>query len=545
MSLENLIPNKDQKERELALLKAIARATEQLAAENAQSAAQLDAVFAAVLDGTNTTQVLHSWYPRALELQGENPDRYALLCRFATMCAEALGDTVFTVRGYDSAVSTDPSMTYQDDLSGESSGQLVTEATETLADDWTDEHPLGGWWIHANAISKVDGTMNVLALKGLDTAFRADGENAPVYSFFMSLYEYHHSDGQYEYKSYCLSQKTHNYAPRPEAVDPDGNFRPISWVAAYPGALADGGGLTSGSGRKPYIYQSASTGLTKARLTSAYEGLLTDCDSAWMLDMWQLRHANKENSGIAEGCTNYNYQYRAAVAEEGVKRVLITPAQAANLVEGSDVLVGDTGATTTPDRGTAAAYNIAKQVTIESISEVVVDGTTYAAINLDLSENVDITTTTWISTIAWTTGVTDALPGKKDGCIHSLTAGKGPLRVMGVEVLTGCYDLGLDPLYQVTAGSDANHFNYAIYTARDARYQATSITTNYVDTGIGYEDMPKGWQYVRDFVKNTIGILFPGTIGGGSTSYYKSAFNGTNSAGLRCPWRCGNLCNGD
>lgn len=520
--------------------KEIAKALETIAAEGAGSAAELDAIFSATLNLQNTTQVLHSWFPRALALQGDSPDRFALLERFGAMLGDAVADKIFTTRGYVAEVSGDPALTAMDDLAGLGTGQLVTETSEAVS-DWTDEHPIGGWWIHANALSKADGTMNVLAIKDLDSNFDETGELAPVYSFFCGLYERVHDDGEYIYHSYSTHPHA-GFAPRPECVAPDGTFRPISWTPAYAGSLAHGGGLTSGAGRKVYNFAAMSTGLTKARATSTYEGLMTDCDSRWILDMWQLRHLNKENSGIAEGCDNYNYQYQVAAAETGVKRVLLTQAQGANFLELSNVWVGDKGANTSSDRSQAYMRDIANMAQITHKEDVTIDGTTYTALYLDVDESFDITATCWVSTAPWDTGITNRLPGKKDGCFHSLTNGKGPLRVMGVEVMVGVYDIGGDPIYQTTAGSDANHFDYAIYEVRDSVNQATSVTANHVLVA-SYTDMMKGWNYVKAFMTTALSILFPRLVGGSTTTYYKSAFSGTGSAGVRVPWRRGNLNN--
>ena len=42
---------------------------------------------------------------------------------------------------------------------------------------------------------------------------------------------------------------------------------------------------------------------------------------------------------------------------------------------------------------------------------------------------------------------------------------------------------------------------------------------------------------MKAFIKSKLGVLFPKLIGGSSTTYFKSAFSGTISAGVRCPWR--------
>lgn len=85
--------------------------------------------------------------------------------------------------------------------------------------------------------------------------------------------------------------------------------------------------------------------------------------------MWQLRHFDLENSNIAEGCTNYNYQYMAALPEENVKRVLLSASQAAGFIVGSTVSVGDMGAQSNKDRWNAWMRNLADLVKVSSIEK--------------------------------------------------------------------------------------------------------------------------------------------------------------------------------
>ena len=502
-----------------------------------ESGAVLDYIFAAMLDMTNTTSIFRAWY--ALASKGES-DRYALLERFADMMASACGDITFTLRNYQPSVSSDPAMTPLDDLAQYSAGQLCTESTVAVP-DWTDEHPIGGWYIRAQALSLQNGKMNVTAIEGIDDSFDETGEEAPVYCFCLSPWIKEWSDEDYEYTSFRGQQDaSESYRPMAEAVDfVDNTKRNLTWHPAYGGGRNSAGALTSGSGRPAWNFQSANAGVTNARKMTAYEGLWNDCDTDFILRMWQLRHFNLENSGIAEGCTNYNYQYNAAVAETGVKRVLITTAQAANLVVGSTVSVGEMGTNTSKDRGQAYMRNLADSVKILSIENVEVDGTTYAAVNVDASATFDTTTTTVISTWPWIAGATDALPGHKDGCFHSLTAGKGPLRVMGIEILNGAYVNGLDPLWNVVEGE------YQIYTCRDSEKQAGSITADY-EKVLTQPSLvtATGWQYVKHFIKNVFGVLFPDAVGGSSTTYFKSAFYWWYSTGVRSPWRFYGLVHG-
>ena len=516
----------------------MAAALEAIALNGGQNSAEaLDAACRQLLDGTNTTRVFWSWYPRALAA-GET-DKYKLLSRFATAAAQAWNGKTYTLRSYDPSVSGITKMTPMDDLADKVAAQLCTENTEAV-EDWADEDPMT-WYIRANALSLEDGTMNITYFEGED-GFDITGEDAPVYTFALALWIKEWNDGAYDYISFRTTRGS-GYYPDAGDVDPKNKKRPITWHATFPGGLDSKGALTSGAGIKAYNFASATAGIQKARQKTIYEGLWNDCDTRWILRMWQLRHFDLENSNIAEGCTNYNYQYMAALPEENVKRVLLSASQAAGFIVGSTVSVGDMGAQSNKDRWNAWMRNLADLVKVSSIEKVTVNGTEYTAINLDISGTITTTATTCISTMPWHSGATEALPGHKDGCTFSLTAGKTPLRVAGVEVLDGSYTIGLDPLYDTTA-NEAGGFDYTVYQCRDSQKLSGSITADYEDTGIVYSGMPSGWNYVKAFIKSKLGVLFPKLISGSSTTYFKSAFYGANSAGVRCPWRCACLNNG-
>ena len=516
----------------------MAAALEAIALNGGQNSAEaLDAACRQLLDGTNTTRVFWSWYPRALAA-GET-DKYKLLSRFATAAAQAWNGKTYTLRSYDPSVSGITKMTPMDDLADKAAAQLCTENTEAI-EDWADEDPMT-WYIRANALSLEDGTMNITYFEGED-GFDITGEDAPVYTFALALWIKEWNDGAYDYISFRTTRGS-GYYPDAGDVDPKNKKRPITWHATFPGGLDSKGALTSGAGIKAYNFTSATAGIQKARQKTIYEGLWNDCDTRWILRMWQLRHFDLENSNIAEGCTSYNYQYMVALPEENVKRVLLSASQAAGFIVGSTVSVGDMGAQSNKDRWNAWMRNLADLVKVSSIEKVTVNGTEYTAINLDISGTITTTATTCISTMPWHSGATEALPGHKDGCTFSLTAGKTPLRVAGVEVLDGSYTIGLDPLYDTTA-NEAGGFDYTVYQCRDSQKLSGSITADYEDTGIVYSGMPSGWNYVKAFIKSKLGVLFPKLIGGSSTTYFSSAFCGTSSAGVRCPWRFATLYNG-
>ena len=497
----------------------------------------LDTACQELLDGTNTTRVFWAWYPRAMALGETN--KYKLLSRFLTAAAQAWKDKTYTLRSYDPSVSGVTKMTPMDNLANKEAAQLCTESTEAV-EDWTDEDPTT-WYIRANALSLEDGTMNITFFEGED-GFDITGEDAPVYTFAAALWIKEWNDGSYDYISFRTT-KGAGYYPDVADVDPENKKRAITWHPSFPGGLNSKGALTSGTGRKAYIFASAQEGIQKARQMTPYEGLWNDCDTRWLLRMWQLRHFDLENSNIAEGCTSYNCQYMVAVPEENVKRILLPTNQGSQFLPGSTVSVGDMGEQTNKDRYNVWMRNLADLVQVASVEKVIVNDTEYTAVNLNIEETITTTATTCISTMPWHSGNTEKLPGHKDGCTVNLKSGKTPLRVAGVEVLDGAYAIGLDPLYNVTANTDGG-FNYTIHECRDSQKLANSITADYKDTGISFTGMPNGWNYVKAFVKTKLGVLFPKLIGGSSTTFFKSAFCGAYSAGVRCPWRFAGLNHG-
>ena len=507
------------------------------AAQAANAAAEsvadhLDGQYAALIDDTNTTALFKRWWAAT---EGEGT-RYERLCRWFSRIMPC--DATFTVRFYDEAVSGDPSGTAMDDLAALGAAPVATD-TITPEGDWSVEHRMT-WYVRANGLQREDGGLDVLAIEGED-GFDPTGEIAPVVTISCALYRRMWEADGYWYKSWKNSP-AEGYAIMPEGVRPDGSIRPFVWHATFPGALTSDGRLTSGAGRKINNFAAAQNAIANARKMGAFEGLLTDCDSIWALDQFQMRHINKENGGIMEGCCRFNVQYAVALAETGVKRVLLTTSQAGNLHVGCAVAVGDPADKTNYDRGQSYMRNIVADALVTSIDSVEIDGTAYAAVTLDVPDAFDTTATTWISTMPWHSGTTEAVPGHHDGSPGSNTDGHYPFRLAGVEFMVGAYDVGIDPLY-ITTIPESGKVNYRIYSCPDSTKQAGS-ETNYTNTGLEFEYQATGWQYVREFHDDGA-VLMPSAVGSASeTTHYKSAFYPSADAGRFCPWRRGSLING-
>jgi len=522
-----------------------AKESEKAAAKSAEEAkastpaSTLDGMYTAMLDGTNTQKIFKLWWPFAVT-QSEN--KYSCLERFAAMLDTAWGDKTYTVRNIHESVSGDASGTPLDDLAdGRSAAPLVTDASTGVA-DWAENDPMT-WYVRANAKSLADGTMEVLAVE-TEAAFDVTGETAPVYCFSPALAVKEWDDGSYLYTSWHM-RAGDGYVPMAGDVAPDGTHRLLTWHPAFYGGKNSAGGMTSGAGLLPMPWTSANAALPLARKLTAYDGLWCDCDTQFALMAWRLRHWTLSNSGQLEGCTYYNYQYTLAAAETGVKRVLLTKAQGTNLLVGSCVCLGERGSNTNNDRNQAYNHDVFNIAKILSVETVTVNDTEYAAVNLELDSTIDTTTTMLVSTMPWPNGTTEALPGHSDGCLGSLTNGKYPYRIAGMEMQIGSYCEELDPLWQASLVDD-DHWHYDVYSCRDSEKLAGSITANYQK--VGEFDLPNAnkwsWNFIRALNKMAAEAQIPTKFGGSSSTYVKAAFSSPGGAGVYAPWRFGNLYDG-
>ena len=511
------------------------------------SAEALDEMFSAMIDGTNTTKVFRHWWPLARLQDSASQDtavqnRYHTLDRWFKLLGEAWGDKYYTLRGPDYRVNTTgvTTLTPMGDLADRSAAALATDASAD-AFDWADEDPMT-WYIRFNGASLTDGTMNVLAVEGVDDSFDISGNSAPVYTGRLALWKRWYTDGAYEYKTFRTMEEG-GFVPWAADVAPSTNaHRHMSWQATFTGSMY-GQKLTSGSGfegltwerngNTTAISKSMSDGLTAARKWNEYEGLFSDTDLEVILDLWQLRHFDLENSRILEGCTNYNLDYTVAVAEEDVKSVVLTTANGANILIGSFLDVGSTAR-----NGSIARGNVTLKETVN------ISGTDYCRVHLDVSSVFTTVSGTHVSTLPWTPGSTEHLPGHKDGSIYNLTDGKTPARIAGCEVMDGAWTVGGDPLWSSDWNTDRTPKSiYTVYAVRDSVRQATSAGEYHENAGT-FTGPNSGWQFIKHIQIRTDGMIVPEDAGAANTSdskWMKSGFYFYGDSGVRAPWRFGAL----
>lgn len=330
--------------------------------------------------------------------------------------------------------------------------------------------------------------------------------------------------------------------PVPEAVRIDGSVRPWVVHAKYMSATKDDK-MTCCAGMIPTAFTSHNSLHALSTKNGAQYSGGTTADDAWLKLMFFVKYASLTADAILQGCCNYNFQYPAAASETGIKRVLLTEAQANNLTVGSGVIVGNYNGTL--DRGNADMYSITGSggAKIAKIEKATVDGVQYSAVYIDTAATFDTVAngaskagTTYISTWHWASGSCDSVNGA-DGSPGSNTNGKYPARIQGIEYAVGGYEVYADVIQNLADNV------YTPQVVRRSVQQASSITKNYINVGINYpQPASDGWTYPKKLdYKN--GVFYAVESGGSSSTYLRDGFyvNKAGTTGVREWLAFGNL----
>ena len=326
------------------------------------------------------------------------------------------------------------------------------------------------------------------------------------------------------------------FVPLPEAVElVDNSVRP--WVVH--GKYAFGPNYSCCSDQQVKVFDvshnSQLTGV-QAAWGARYCGL-TSADDAFLKLMLYLKYARLDSDRVLHGCCSYNYDYSPAKAESGVERVLLTTANAANLIVGSTVHLS------TSARGGTVIFDRKKITKIETVN---VDGTDYGAVYVDNGGTTFNTETSQhLCTMQWYTGSTDDVLGN-DGGIDP-TDDRYPVKLQGIEYMVGCYEVFGDVILNHEAIDSVAV--EAAHVCRDATKLATSITSDYKGAAHG---IPKaasaGWQYPKQMreVSNLPELIFPFDIGGSSSGGPRDGFylEAQSATGTREWLRFGDLGSG-
>lgn len=493
-------------------------------------AAIYDAFYAAGVTPENIDDMFVSWW------HGADDGQYTktqLLARWFNLLNS---DKTFGTKFYNFGTS----QTTQGELCDDSAEiGVTTPSTNTIKGKDPLHQQFAFWTVEVEYEIDANGEIEIKSVAKVDSSFNRGGTNGMVGVAQKTGWLSITNDSVNWWVRYRTAQAP-GYVPIAEGVSPVDN-KPRAFVvhAKYMGGKGADGKPTSASGLAPLNYTwSHNSQIAEWRKRGANYAGISICDIFFRILMFWLKYAKKGNSGTMEGCTSYNFQYKCAVAETGVTRVLLTEEQAKNLLVGSSVIVGDVGSGTSTDRYVASMYKCAKNVRILSIVSTVVEETTYYAVNLETDTAFDTTTDTYISTMPWWSGSCDDVLGV-DGSPTSCTNGKEPFIIQGLESQIGAYAVVADIIDTITVSEDSTTMTINPATVRLAKNIAQSKSANYVDTNKPLT-IPKpanwAWHFIGDLAYDKAHPEFtlPSVIDNGANSGngFKSAVGVPTSGGV-------------
>lgn len=378
-----------------------------------------------------------------------------------------------------------------------------------------------------NFTTDADGVNHITAIQGEDTRFALDGSNGDV-GVLRPVHYRRIAVGATHTKISRTDTPRDGFVPEPGAKMPDGSIRPYMVHAAYGGSNYEGR-LASVSGQPLWTHNMSHNTLVNMKESLGGASGKTHADDTYMKEMFLLKYAKKGNEGVMRGCVGYDVHCNPAVSEEGVKRVIVPNATAANLLVGSAVQIG-TNPTASGDRNRADCYDVADKVKILSIEPYDANN---KAVNLELDSPIDVYTTYTMFTAPWRTGACDNVQGV-DGSPTNNTSGKEPFKIQNIETMYGAYEILGNVIIDAKALADESCVD-EVHICYDTANVATSITDAYVDTGVSLPVVEAaGWQYATDFV-DAGGLLVPQGTGGTSTTGLMDAVyqNAYTSKGTR------------
>lgn len=290
------------------------------------------------------------------------------------------------------------------------------------------------------------------------------------------------------------------------SVLPDGTLRPYIPIARYGLSIDSEGNARSVSGAKcETLTVSHNSLITQCKnATTGYSGK-TSMDELYVKIMFLMKYATKSSQKYFTQCSGYNYQYLLSVAESGVKRVILTNAQADTLLVNSGMQLGTnaTGANNT-DRNNTLARDIFYDEQITRI-ENYDDG--HKAVYFDnVTDTFDTTTSCLLSTSHWWTGACDDVYG--DGSPINCGNQKEPFVIQGVELGYGFYEIIGNEIF-----ANKDGLGWDLYVNYDSRNETTGVNSSYTKIDLNLANAGYGLYPYIDY-----GYSFQATTTGGSAS---------------------------
>lgn len=397
-----------------------------------------------------------------------------------------------------------------------------------------------------NAYVDNDGEIHLTAFKG-DENFRDTGK-VDVFVLTMSYYEKTWTEDGYWYYSISDSPKP-GYTIAKECLKKDGSIRPYALYAKYVAGPIDGQPYSS-KGLIPcyYPFETISAyhlvSYCKQRGKYYTGGLMWDYKYIWTRFM--LKFANTNSQAVLGGVFDYAFQYPITIAEENVKRVIVSKSNATRYVVGSCVSIGDWGDATSMDRSNKNCHNIARNVKILSIEDV---DDSNSALNLDLVEPITTTTTCRATTMHYLSGYSDEILGRDGSLGTDPKSVKHPIVISGIECAVGGYEIPCNAMMNIlNANGDRE-----VYITHDATKLSTNTQT-IMNTWKKSDMLIKtskvnNWQYITKMgIDTELGCVLPLAAGesgsGSSTGFGDGLYTDGATSGQREFLLLGRLWNG-
>lgn len=370
-----------------------------------------------------------------------------------------------------------------------------------------------------NAYVDNDGEIHLTAFKG-DENFRDTGK-ADVFVLTMSYYEKTWTEDGYWYYSISDSPKP-GYTIAKECLKKDGLIRPYALYAKYVAGPIDSQPYSS-KGLIPcyYPFETISAyhlvSYCKQRGKYYTGGLMWDYKYIWTRFM--LKFANTNSQAVLGGVFDYAFQYPITIAEENVKRVIVSKSNATRYVVGSCVSIGDWGDATSMDRSNKNCHNIARNVKILSIEDV---DDSNSALNLDLVEPITTTTTCRVTTMHYLSGYSDEILGRDGSLGTDPKSTKHPIVISGIECAVGGYEIPCNAMMNIlNANGDRE-----VYITHDATKLSTNTQTimnTWKKSNMTIKTSKvNNWQYITKMgIDTELGCVLPlaaGESGSGSST---------------------------
>lgn len=305
---------------------------------------------------------------------------------------------------------------------------------------------------------------------------------------------------------YISDTKYPGYEPEAGAILPDGTLRPYMLRAKYPLSKDSQGRPRSTSGIKPLTRTVSHNSLIDIMntKTTGYSGK-TQNDEWYAKIMFLMKYATKNSQKYFAGCTGHTEQIRPSVSEQNVTRIVVATADAAKIPVGSSMMFG-TNTSGNNDRGQTTSFDIfdgAKVIKIDPYDD------NNSAVYFAGVSPFSTETTYLLSTAPWICGACDSVSG--DGSPTNCTSGREPFTIQGIELGHGIYEV----LGNVIL-SNSDDTGWKVYINLDSQKETTSVTDDYIDTGIKYDGgTADGWHY-RQYPKTINGLML--SLGDGATS---------------------------